>query len=63
MKSYYQALDAAIISINMPNPEVYPGKFIEWSEDICALIAEIYNKDYDNVVIDLQERLGLLEDE
>lgn len=63
MKSYYQALDAVTVLVNMPNPEIYPGKFIEWSEDICELLADIYNKDYDDVVVDLQERLGLLGDE
>lgn len=62
MKSYYKALDAATLLVNMPNPQAYPSKFIEWSEDICELIAEIYNKDYGDVVEDLQERLGLLED-
>lgn len=61
MKNYTQALDAALISVNMPNPNTYPSKFIEWSEDNCGLLAEIYNKDYNDVVVDLQERLGLLD--
>lgn len=63
MISYYQALATATALINMPNPEAHPGKFIEWSEDICELIADIYNKDYDDVVVDLQEHLGILDGE
>lgn len=62
MKSYYQALDTATVLVNMPNPETYPSKFIEWSEDICELLAEIYERDYDDVTVDLQERLGPLEE-
>lgn len=62
MRSYREAINwAANNSLNMPNPDKFPGKFIEWSEDICGIIAEIYGKDFNNVVEDLQEVLGLLE--
>lgn len=27
----------------------YPGKFIAWAEDICALISHIYELDYEEV--------------
>lgn len=64
MKSYRSALSWAVHnSLNMPDPERNPTKFIEWSEDICGVIAEIYDKDFDTVVEDLQEQLGIAEDE
>jgi hypothetical protein len=61
--SYYKALESAIGLVNMPNPEASPSKFIEWSEDICQLLSEIYELDYDAVVLDLQDKLGLLDEE
>lgn len=63
MKNYYSAITAASQLTNMPNPESNPTKFIQWSEDICELLASIYSEDYDTVVFDLQEKLGLIEDE
>lgn len=63
MKSYHNAISAAINStVNMPNAEAYPAKFIVWAEDICILISEIYEKDYEQVCEDLQDALGLLDD-
>ena len=61
MKSYQSAIQTATELCNMPNPEKYPGDFIEWSEDICELIADIYDKDFETVVEDLQDKLGLLD--
>lgn len=63
MKSYYNALNAATELCNMPDPETAPGKFITWAEDICELIASIYERDYEQVCEDFQEALGLVEDE
>ena len=63
MKSYYSAISAATELCNMPHPETDPSKFIFWSEDICELLGSIYNVDYDQVVEDLQEKLGLLEED
>ena len=62
MKSYYQALDAATVLVNMPNPQTYPGKYIQWAEDICELIGSIYDRSFDQVSEDLSEALGLLEE-
>ena len=62
MKSYYQAINAATELGNMPDPSTNPGKFIYWGEDICALLADIYGRSYDEVTEDLSEALGLLED-
>lgn len=63
IKSYYSALQAATELVNMPDPESSPAKFIKWSEDICQLISYIYEVDYDQVTIDLQEKLNLLDEE
>ena len=63
MKSYYQAISQACQSGNMPFPDQYPGKFITWCEDICELISYIYDRDYDQVIKDIQEKLDILEDE
>lgn len=66
MKSYYSALKSATELCNMPDPESSAKaatEFIKWSEDICELLANIYERDYDSVVLDLQERLSLIEDE
>jgi hypothetical protein len=63
MKSYYQTINTIVQNtVNMPNPKVHPAKFIEWAEDICIVVSEIYDKDYDTVTDDLKEALGLLED-
>lgn len=63
MITYRSAISWAVHeSLNMPNPELEPGKFILWSEDICGLIAAIYEKDFEDVVVDLQEELGITED-
>jgi hypothetical protein len=32
-----------------------PGEVIRWAEDICELIAYIYEKDYDTVTTDVYE--------
>lgn len=61
--SYNGALKAATELIGMPNHEAYPSKFIQWAEDICQLLSEIYFIDFDQVTLDLQEKLGLLDDE
>ena len=64
MKSYRSAIAAVLNeTVNRPNHEVYPTKFIEWAEDICILISEIYECDYEQVSEDLQEALGILDKE
>ena len=64
MKTYNEALQTAVdATVNMPNPETHPAKFIEWAEDICILISEIYAVDYEQVTEDLKEYIGLYEDE
>lgn len=63
MKSYHSALSAATELVNMPDPESKPARFIEWAEDICGLIAAIYERDFDTVTEDFQEKLGLLSDD
>ncbi len=57
MKSYWQAIESATESGNMPDPMTRPGLFIPWAEYICQLIADIYDRDYDQVTEDLQEKL------
>ena len=62
MKTYNEALQTAVdATVNMPNPQVYPAKFIEWAEDLCILISEIYGVEYDQVTEDLKEYIGLYE--
>lgn len=63
MKSYRKALNAAVSLCNMPDPNLYPAKFMRWAEDICELLAEIYDRDYDQVTEDMQERLDLLDED
>ena len=64
MKSYHSALRAASELCNMPDPESSPSKFIAWAEDICELIGNIYDVDYERVCEDFQEKIGfLIEDE
>jgi hypothetical protein len=63
MKSYRQAISAATELVNMPNPEFAPGLFIKWAEDICDLIATIYERDYEQVCEDLKDYLDLNEEE
>ena len=64
MRTYKNAISWAVHdSMNMPDPKKYPTKFIEWAEDICGVIAEIYEKDFETVVEDLQEELGLLDED
>lgn len=63
MKSYREALSWAVNeSMNMPNPDAHPGKFIEWAEDICGIIGAIYDRDFDDVADDLREQLDLIDD-
>lgn len=63
MISYTSAIRvAANDTISMPDPLREPGKFIVWAEDICILLSNIYGIAYDQVCEDLQEALGLLED-
>lgn len=59
MKSYYSAIDCAVEdSLNMPDFEVNPAEFIKWAEDICQLLASIYERDYDEVTNDLMEQVN-----
>lgn len=62
---YWRALNYIVEGglVNMPDPQSKPAKFIEWSEDICGLLAYIYEKDFDTVTTDLQERMGLTDDD
>jgi hypothetical protein len=63
MKSYRSAISWAVHdSMNMPDPERYPTKFIEWGEDICGLIAEIYECAFEDVVEDLHKALEITEE-
>lgn len=56
MNLYRDALSfVANNSLNMPDPETSPGKFIAWAEDICQLLAYIYERNYDDVTKNLKE--------
>jgi Ni,Fe-hydrogenase III large subunit len=62
MKNYNSAISWAIHdSLNMPDHETNASKFIVWAEDICGIIAHIYEVDYEKVVEDFQEALGISE--
>lgn len=64
MISYNNAVQAAAHeTLNMPDYEVNPTKFIEWAEDICILLSKIYHVEYDQVCQDLQEALGFPDDD
>lgn len=63
MKTYHQALNASVSLCNMPDPNTHPGKFLLWAEYICELLAEIYDRSYEQVTEDMQDRLGLLNSE
>ena len=62
MLSYYQAITTATELGNMPDPVAYPGKYIQWAEDICQLLSDIYAVRYEQVTQDMSEALGLLEE-
>lgn len=63
MLTYNAAIKTVVeATVNMPEPTRNPTKFIEWAEDICIVIAEIYEVEYEQVCEDLQELLGLVED-
>jgi hypothetical protein len=64
MKSYFNALHSAVDgSINMPDPDSSPASFIKWAEDICQLLASIYERDYDQVTGDLMDYVCPKDDE
>jgi hypothetical protein len=63
MKSYREALNISVNLCNMPSPNTHPAKFLLWAEDICELLAEIYNRSYEQVTEDMQERLNLLDED
>lgn len=58
MKSYNQALRASLDLANMPDATSKTGLFIIWAEDICELLARIYDRDYESVCEDMQELMG-----
>lgn len=51
MKSYHSVID--YLAELAPDIELNPRKFISWAEDICDLLSNIYNKEYDDVTFDL----------
>lgn len=64
MKPYWQAITSASELGNMPDPHSKPGAYIIWAEDICQLISDIYQRDYDEVCNDLRDELvdqGIIE--
>lgn len=63
MRTFRSAIQKAAEINPISDPLASPGKFIAWAEDICELIAYIYECDYDDVVHELTEELGLLDDE
>lgn len=56
MRSYRNALNCVVEdSLNMPDHEVNPASFIKWAEDICQLLANIYERSFEQVTEDLMD--------